>query len=78
MTEEWIQIIALIGTNIAFTLTLWLWNRAESRSDSRTMLSLIMTIKDEMKQFHGTLERQDAEYKSHLKYANHGTREGEK
>jgi hypothetical protein len=78
MTEQWTQIITLIVTNIVFTLTLWLWNRSESRSDITTMLSLIVTIKDEMKDFHGTLERQDAEFKSHLKYANHGKREGDK
>ncbi len=78
MTEQWIQIITLIATNIVFTLTLWLWNRAESRADIRTMLSLIMEIKEENKDFHGRLERQDADFKSHLKYANHGRREGEK
>lgn len=78
MTEQWIQIITLIATNIVFTLTLWLWNRAESRADIRTMLELIMEIKEESKDFHGRLERQDAEFKSHMQYANHGTRQGEK
>lgn len=78
MTEQWIQIIALIGTNIVFTLTLWLWNRSESRSDHRQCIDLIIAIQEEMKDFHGKLERQDADFKSHLKYANHGKREGEK
>lgn len=78
MTDQWIQIIALIGTNIAFTLTLWLWNRSESRADIRTMLALIMEIKEENKDFHGRLEKQDAEFKSHMRHANHGTWKGEK
>lgn len=71
MTEQWIQIITLIATNIVFTLTLWLWNRSETREDIRTMINM-------MHDFHGKLERQDADFKSHLKYANHGKREGEK
>jgi len=69
MTDAWIQILTLIGSNVIFTLTLWLWNRSESRAD----ISTIMTM---MHDFHGKLERQDAEFKSHMKYANHGTREG--
>jgi hypothetical protein len=69
MTEAWIQILTLIGSNIVFTLTLWLWNRSESRADIRTMMNM-------MHDFHGRLERQDAEFKSHIRYANHGAKEG--
>ncbi len=63
---DWAQFATFMLVNFVFTLTLWLWNRAESRADMRTMLALISAIKDEMKDFHGRLERQDAEFKAHL------------
>jgi hypothetical protein len=34
------------------------------------MQNTISAIKDEIKDFHGRLERQDAEFKSHLHYHN--------
>jgi uncharacterized membrane-anchored protein YhcB (DUF1043 family) len=72
MTEAWVQIITLIGSNIALILimfgsTIAIWLHTDKKIDA---------IQKEMKDFHGTLERQDAEFKSHMKYANHGTKEG--
>lgn len=32
---DWAQFATFLIANIIFTLTLWLWNRAENRSDSR-------------------------------------------
>ncbi len=44
---------------MVFTLTLWLWNRAESRNDFRHLenstKSLIEAIREDMKDFHGRL-----------------------
>jgi len=68
-----------LGVFIVSVFVLFLWNRAESRTDIRQMdakleatrdltLSLIKAIHDEMKDFHIRLERQDAEFKSHIKY----------
>lgn len=62
----------MIG-NMVFTLTLWLWSRSENRSDMRMMMDLLKGIDKEMKDFHGRLERQDAEFKAHLVY-EHGER----
>ena len=84
---EWVQfsifILAVFG--------LFVWNRTESRADIRHMdtkldaqRNLIMAIHDEMRDFHGRLERQDAEFKgrmekqdaefkAHLLYAHSGT-----
>jgi hypothetical protein len=45
---------------------LFIWNRTESRNDMRLVLSLLDGIQKEMKDFHGKLERQDADFKSHL------------
>jgi hypothetical protein len=70
---DWIQFAVFFG-GIA---GLFFWSRSESRADNRQMLSMmqgmqntISAIKDEMKDFHGRLERQDAEFKSHFYYHN--------
>jgi hypothetical protein len=59
---DWVQFAVFIFVNLAFTLTLWLWNRSESRNDQRhteTILesqrTLINAIHDEMKDFHARL-----------------------
>jgi hypothetical protein len=51
---DWIQFTIFVLGNMVFTLTLWLWNRAESRTDSRQMESkleatrtLVQAIHDE-------------------------------
>lgn len=48
---EWTQFTLLI---VALT-GLFIWNRAESRSDARNAQNLILAIHDEMKDFHGRL-----------------------
>lgn len=48
---DWYQVLTMIISNIA----LFLWIRSESRSDSRQIMDLITSIKDEMKDFHGRL-----------------------
>lgn len=63
---------------------LFMWNRVEARSDARTwhaesaadrrdMLTIIREMKEEMKDFHGRLERHDAEFKAHIMY-HHGNK----
>lgn len=64
--SEWSQIILMV-----ITITgLFLWNRTESNSDRREIHSVLTAIQQEMKDFHGRLERQDAEFKAHLLYAH--------
>lgn len=48
---DWTQVLTIVGSNIA----LFLWARTESRSDTRMMLNMIESIKQEMKDFHGRL-----------------------
>jgi hypothetical protein len=73
MTESWIQILTLFFANAALIA----WFRAESRQDWRLMDSkmesfraetgqILRSIQEEIKDFHGKLERQDAEFKAHL------------
>jgi uncharacterized membrane protein len=63
---DWTQFATFVTANMVFTLTLWLWNRSESRSDMkqiaqeasadrRDMLQLIRGIQEEIKDFHGRL-----------------------
>ena len=52
---DWMQFATFLIANMVFTLTLWLWNRTEARSDHRQIIDLISAIKDEMKDFHGRL-----------------------
>jgi len=78
---DWLQVLVITFGNVAWVLPLWLWNRTESRADQRQMLSIIQQIQQdskafqlamaqESKDFHGRLERQDAEFKAHLQYHN--------
>ncbi len=73
MNESWIQIISLFLANAGLII----WFRAESRNDWRHMDTKldnymqgirgdIKAMQSEMKDFHGRLERQDAEFKAHL------------
>lgn len=52
---NWVQFATFMLGNIAFTLTLWIWNRSESNSNRREMMALLKGISDEMKDFHGRL-----------------------
>ncbi len=61
--ESWIQIASLFLANAGLII----WFRAESRSDWRHMDNKVNAIQEEMKDFHGRLERQDAEFKSFLR-----------
>ena len=68
---EWTQfIIMFLGMAGLFA-----WNRAEANSDRRESHNLIRAIQEEMKDFHGKLERQDAEFKAHMLYIHKGTKE---
>lgn len=46
---------------------LFIWNRTESRTDMRHMDCKIHAIQEEMKDFHGRLEKQDAEFKAFMR-----------
>lgn len=41
MENSWVQLLAIVGGNLAIVLPLWLCSRAESRSDAREIMSLI-------------------------------------
>lgn len=59
---DWTQFSIFILTVVG----IFLWSRAEARTDFRHVLTILDAIQKEMKDFHGKLERQDAEFKSHI------------
>lgn len=72
---DWIQVTSLFLANAGLII----WFRSESRSDwlhmdfkmdanAKETRDLIIAIKEDMKDFHGRLERQDADFKSHMMY----------
>lgn len=67
---DWTEVIALMGgvfvANMGVIIPLFLWIRSEANADRRDILQLIRDVQKEMKDFHGRLERQDAEFKHHL------------
>lgn len=48
-------VLGVILGNAAIFIPLILWFRAEANSDRRDIVNLIISIKDEMKDFHGRL-----------------------
>lgn len=52
---DWAQVLVIFLGNAALVVSLFFWNRSESRSDMRHMLAIVDAIKDEMKDFHGRL-----------------------
>jgi len=66
INEGWIQVLSLFLANAGLII----WFRTESRNDWRHMDNKLDTfmreVQEERKEFHGRLERQDAEFKAHL------------
>jgi hypothetical protein len=63
---EWVHVLTIIGGNAAMFLPIFFWLRTEANADRRDILSILSELKEEMKDFHGRLERQDAEFKGRL------------
>lgn len=48
---DWTQVLTIVASNLA----LFIWARTEANQDRRDMMSLMKSIQDEMKDFHGRL-----------------------
>lgn len=62
-------LLSIVGSSIAIlgiVVALILWMRSEANADRRDIINLIVAIKDEMKDFHGRLERQEAHFQAQL------------
>lgn len=64
MNETWIQVLTIIGSNLVIMLTFF----GVTISLHNGIREEIRGINEEMKDFHGRLATQDAEFKSHLLY----------
>lgn len=76
-----ILILTIVGSNIVLalmslgtTITLFLWARSEARADQQEIREEFRHFSNmmaqEVKDFHGKLERQDAEFKAFLMNKN--------
>ena len=70
---DWLQVIVIVGSNIAIamacigtTISLFLWARSEAREDRKNSENILQAIQQEMKEFHGRLERIDIEFKGNM------------
>jgi len=64
MTETWVQVLTIIGSNLIIMLTFF----GVSISLHNGMREEIRGIHQEIKDFHGKMERADAEFKAHMIY----------
>lgn len=62
MTDSWIQAIAIVGSNLLIMLTFF----GVSISLHNGIRDELRGIQQEMRDFHGRLERMDAEFKAHV------------
>ncbi len=70
---DWVQFALLlisIGGMFAWLRSDIALNRSESAADRRDLLQIIREIQQESKDFHGRLERQDAEFKAHIMHCH--------
>lgn len=63
---DWIQFTVFILGNMVFTLTLWLWNRSESRQDNRRCLDLIEAIKNDSHAFQTAMQNETKDFHGRL------------
>ncbi len=70
---DWNQIWTMLGVtgalfilSIGTTITLFIWNRSESRTDNRRVLDILDAINKDMRDFHTKLATQDLEFKMRL------------
>ncbi len=62
MNETWVQVLTIVGSNLLILLTFF----AVSISLHNGMREQMHMMNQEMKDHHGRLEKQDAEFKAHM------------
>ena len=62
MSDSWIQVITIIGSNLLIMLTFF----GVTISLHNGIREELRGIQEEIKDFHGRLERQDADFKAHM------------
>lgn len=64
--DQILTVFAVIATNLGTVLALYINLDKKMDENRKETNSILEAIRQEMKDFHGRLERQDAEFKAHL------------
>ena len=63
-----LTIFAIAAANLGTVITLYIQTDNKSELHRRETTEILLGIQQEMKDFHGRLERLDADFKNHLMY----------
>lgn len=69
---EWdhvLTIFVIVATNLGTVIALYINTDKKIDEQRKETNDILKVIHQEMKDFHGKLERQDAEFKAHLLYS---------
>jgi hypothetical protein len=55
MTDQWLQVLTIIGGNAAIFIPMFFWLRTEANADRRDILTIVRAMQEENKDFHGRL-----------------------
>lgn len=78
---DWTQVIAVfavIATNLTTVIVLFCHVDNKAEKIVQAIREDVRAIQQEMRDFHGRLERQDAQFKAHLQYHNAGEERNKK
>jgi hypothetical protein len=64
--EQILTVFAVIATNLGTVLALYMNLDKKLEENRKETNSILEGIRQDMKDFHGRLERQDAEFKAHI------------
>lgn len=63
-----ISVIAIIAANLGTVLTLYFQNDRKIEEHRKETNAILEAIRQDIRDFHGRLEKQDAEFKAHMMY----------
>jgi hypothetical protein len=59
---DWTQVLTIVGANIAFGLTMFLWLRGESNNDRREIHQILREIKEDGNRFRLEMSKMSNEF----------------
>ena len=63
---DWLHVLILVFGNAAWTIPMWLWARAESRSDNRQMLSMMQAMQSDSRAFQTVIYQETKDFHGRL------------
>jgi len=61
-----VTLMGIVFANIGTSISLFIWATNRSEENRKETNAILVSIQQEMKDFHGRLERADAEFKAHI------------